>query len=273
MRDVSIGTIHWECGSIPSWCPKPSKASGDSDGVNPSRASLCPTCPEKTPPTGTDVFGLARPGTVNSAWIERPAVEIMFSAASELLQGTNVTFSKSPGYLVGTTRNGFATTNLLTGPAAPSAGPRKPFGMAAFAIPRHGSRPSRIPTNHSPAQRLPRAISLGTKTMRHRPSDPVCNESCDRSHVSRWRRPKGSSTYFPHRCLRVSGRGSWRLIATTSILRLAILCTASLNDGFGQGTIGFGFEDFALGRTPPYARAGLPSTPPAVADNFYGRVG
>ena len=51
-------------------------------------------------------------------------------------------------------------SNLVTGmPLAPSP-IKAPFGMAAFSIPRHGSRPSTIPTHHLPTEPLPGAINL-----------------------------------------------------------------------------------------------------------------
>ncbi len=35
-----------------------------------------------------------------------------------------------------------------------------PYGINMFTIPRHGSRPSRVPTNHRPQDRLPGAINV-----------------------------------------------------------------------------------------------------------------
>jgi prepilin-type processing-associated H-X9-DG protein len=32
--------------------------------------------------------------------------------------------------------------------------------MSAFAIPRHGSRPNPVPTNHPPTSRLPGAVNM-----------------------------------------------------------------------------------------------------------------
>jgi prepilin-type N-terminal cleavage/methylation domain-containing protein/prepilin-type processing-associated H-X9-DG protein len=39
--------------------------------------------------------------------------------------------------------------------------PGPPFGMAGFTIPRHGSRPSVVSTNHPASRKLPGAINLG----------------------------------------------------------------------------------------------------------------
>src|SRR5437879_687045 len=38
--------------------------------------------------------------------------------------------------------------------------PGPPYGMGAFTIPRHGSRPSKIPINHQPQDRMPGAINV-----------------------------------------------------------------------------------------------------------------
>lgn len=46
--------------------------------------------------------------------------------------------------------------NLVTGRLA---GPS--YGMGAFTIPRHGSRPARVSTNHPPNLKLPGAINVG----------------------------------------------------------------------------------------------------------------
>jgi prepilin-type N-terminal cleavage/methylation domain-containing protein/prepilin-type processing-associated H-X9-DG protein len=46
-------------------------------------------------------------------------------------------------------------TNLVTGATTAAQ-----WGMAIFTIPRHGSRPSKISTNHSPGMMLPGAINV-----------------------------------------------------------------------------------------------------------------
>lgn len=47
-------------------------------------------------------------------------------------------------------------SNLVTGSANPSLRNQ----MAVFTIPRHGSRPSRVPVNFSPAEKLPGAVNF-----------------------------------------------------------------------------------------------------------------
>jgi prepilin-type processing-associated H-X9-DG protein len=49
----------------------------------------------------------------------------------------------------------FPARNLVIG-----SSPANPFGMGAFTIPRHGSRPSKISTNYPPNLKLPGAINM-----------------------------------------------------------------------------------------------------------------
>jgi prepilin-type processing-associated H-X9-DG protein len=53
--------------------------------------------------------------------------------------------------------NDLPAMNLQNGECAPS---KYPWGMSTLTIPRHGSRPSYVTTNQSPAARLPGAINI-----------------------------------------------------------------------------------------------------------------
>jgi prepilin-type processing-associated H-X9-DG protein len=57
--------------------------------------------------------------------------------------------------LVMPTEFGWAAKNLVTGDF-----PSSPYTMSALTIPRHGSRPNHIPTDHPFDQRLPGAINV-----------------------------------------------------------------------------------------------------------------
>ena len=59
------------------------------------------------------------------------------------------------GWWPGPSATDFPARNLVTGSA-----PGQPSQMAAFTIPRHGSRPSAISTNHPPSLKLPGAIHV-----------------------------------------------------------------------------------------------------------------
>jgi prepilin-type processing-associated H-X9-DG protein len=50
--------------------------------------------------------------------------------------------------------------NLVTGGSSPTVGVLQSEGMQVFTIPRHGSRPSNIATNHPASSRLPGAINV-----------------------------------------------------------------------------------------------------------------
>jgi prepilin-type N-terminal cleavage/methylation domain-containing protein/prepilin-type processing-associated H-X9-DG protein len=58
------------------------------------------------------------------------------------------------GYWYGPRETDFPASNLQTGGSPVS------YGMAAFTIPRHGSRPSSLSTNFPPNQKLPGAINM-----------------------------------------------------------------------------------------------------------------
>jgi len=59
------------------------------------------------------------------------------------------------GWWPGPSATDFPARNLVTGNL-----PGEPYGMPAFTIPRHGSRPSRVSTNHPPNLRLPGAVHV-----------------------------------------------------------------------------------------------------------------
>ena len=59
------------------------------------------------------------------------------------------------GWWPGPRATDFPARDLVTGNL-----PGEPYGMPGFTIPRHGSRPSRVSTNHPPNLKLPGAVNV-----------------------------------------------------------------------------------------------------------------
>ena len=59
------------------------------------------------------------------------------------------------GYWQGPRATDMPASNLASG-----VFPGPPWSMAGFTIPRHGSRPSKVPTNYPGSSRLPGAINV-----------------------------------------------------------------------------------------------------------------
>ena len=91
----------------------------------------------------------------NPLWQDHFRTEGAIGLTSQTPVFADGTGSGGPGWWSGPRATDLPARNLVTGDASGA-----PHGMAAFTIPRHGSRPSKISINHPPNLKLPGSINV-----------------------------------------------------------------------------------------------------------------
>ena len=104
--------------------------------------------------SGNHWWGGAHPAWLKMSEPFRVESEIADSSRTPLF-GDGIHHSWVGGARLGPRANDPPAVNLATGEM-----PGPPWGMGAFTIPRHGSRPSKISTNHPANAKLPGAINM-----------------------------------------------------------------------------------------------------------------
>jgi prepilin-type processing-associated H-X9-DG protein len=94
----------------------------------------------------------------NESEVERPGSTPIFGDGVAFNSSSHDTGQNGP-FILGPRASELPSQNLASGPMS-GLTPAATFGMGAFTISRHGSRPVRIPTQHPPEAKLPGAVNL-----------------------------------------------------------------------------------------------------------------